>query len=100
MIHEPTYLVLSDGGFSFSTGQTTIKAYECFFSLDTALGECGRTPDNIVLVIDGVAQDTTTAIADIEGSTPDAPTFNLRGQRVTTPRRGLYIRNGQKVIKK
>lgn len=53
-----------------------------------------------MLVIDGVAQDTTTAIADIEGSTPDAPTFNLRGQRVTTPRRGLYIRNGQKVIKK
>ena len=30
----------------------------------------------------------------------DAPVYNLNGQRVKTPHRGVYIQNGKKVLVK
>lgn len=42
-----------------------------------------------------------TAIADVSDAAPirSEGIFNLSGQRISTPRKGLYIENGQKVIK-
>ena len=45
--------------------------------------------------------DTTTGIEDIniDGENKGNDTFyNLNGQRVSNPQRGIYIHNGKKVI--
>lgn len=45
--------------------------------------------------------DTTTAISDdLVETESDAAVFNLNGQRVTAPQKGLYIVNGKKVVVK
>ena len=42
--------------------------------------------------------DDATAIQDIEGCIKAESIYNLQGQRVNSPKRGLYIINGQKVL--
>ena len=45
--------------------------------------------------------DTTTAISDeLVETESDAAVFNLNGQRVAAPQKGLYIVNGKKVVVK
>lgn len=49
-----------------------------------------------------VFDDETTGVADVRGKMEDVrgDFFNLQGQRVDTPKKGLYIVNGKKVIVK
>lgn len=42
---------------------------------------------------------STAAIRSITSDTPTAPTYDLQGRRVETPRRGIFIKNGRKVIR-
>ncbi len=40
-----------------------------------------------------------TNVSSIKGDEPDAPVYNLQGQRLTDkPRKGIYIQNGKKVV--
>ena len=41
-----------------------------------------------------------TSIDNIQRSTTDVPTYNMQGQRVASPRKGLYIRDNKKVLVK
>jgi len=43
-------------------------------------------------------KDESSAIRTISSTTTEAPAYNLMGQRVGQPRKGLYIRNNKKVI--
>ena len=57
-----------------------------------------RTSDARSLRI--VFDDETTGVADVRGKMEDVrgDFFNLQGQRVDTPKKGLYIVNGKKVV--
>lgn len=39
-------------------------------------------------------------IRNVNASGTDAPVYNLGGQRVESPAKGIYVKNGQKVVKK
>ena len=41
-----------------------------------------------------------TSIDNVQRSTLDGPTYNMQGQRVASPRKGLYIRDNKKVLMK
>ena len=41
-----------------------------------------------------------TSIDNVQRSTLDGPTYNMQGQRVASPRKGLYIRDNKKVLVK
>ena len=43
-------------------------------------------------------EEGTTAINSINEETNEGVLYNLNGQRVTTPRKGIYVRNGKKVF--
>ena len=45
------------------------------------------------------AKPIPNAISDIHADQAEAPAYNLQGQRVDALRKGLYIRNGKKIIK-
>ena len=47
-----------------------------------------------------VFEDEATGIADVRSQKEDGGFFNLSGQRVTKPTKGLYIKNGKKMIVK
>lgn len=46
------------------------------------------------------AGETTTGIANMKAAKEDGLYYNLNGQRVNAPAKGLYIVNGKKVVKK
>ena len=66
---------------------------------------CDFTLHNIQLSADGTVtfdvESAQTAIRELPRSAdnPDAPLYNLQGQRVGSQHRGLLIQNGRKVVK-
>ena len=42
--------------------------------------------------------DETTGIATVKNVTEDSSVYNLNGQRISAPSKGLYIKNGKKVF--
>ncbi len=65
----------------------------------TFTAAAGTYPDRFVIAIGNA---DPTAITDVEAATPMRPEslFNLGGQRISQPRRGLNIENGRIVFRK
>lgn len=74
-----------------SKGEVTIPAGKAFLMLENA------TARELSVVFAG---ETTTGIANVKAAKEDGLYYNLNGQRVNAPAKGLYIVNGKKVIKK
>jgi hypothetical protein len=91
---EDGNLFLLNNQFMFSKGNSKLKAFRAYFSFWDA--EYDSSAREFIINFD----DTVTGISNVSASTPDADgdIFNLSGQRVTEPAKGLYIRGGQKLI--
>ena len=88
----PDYgLFLNDNKFWFSKGNTMIKAFRAYFDFATA----GVEYDESRIAI---AFDETTAISNVKREADDKY-YNLKGQRVEKPGKGIYIYKGKKVKK-
>lgn len=74
-----------------STGATTIKGTRAYIKAKTAAARIAG------FTIDG---EETTAINGITISKDNAPIYNLNGQRVAKPAKGMYVKNGKKVVMK
>ena len=97
-VFEPTTLIANtdrivSGGTSIvKTSGGTLKGFRAYFHPENA-----NAPAPSRFVID---DDETTGIITPEGEViVDAPVYNLGGQRVNKPQRGLYIVNGKKYVK-
>ncbi len=93
-------LFLSDNQFKYSTGSSKLKAFRGYFDFKYKLdGYDSASAPAVTFDING-----TTAIDAIEDGairTAQAQTYyNLAGQRVANPTKGIYIVNGKKVIVK
>ena len=94
----PDYsLFLNDNQFWFSKGNTKIKAFRAYFTLDTAGADYNAASKDIVMVF----EDVTTGIKRHEALNAEGEEqwYNLAGQRVAVPEKGLYIKNGKKIVK-
>ena len=81
--------IVSGGNTIVKTNGGTLKGFRAYFK--TAAGARATS-----FVID---DDETTGIITPEGEViVDGPVYNLGGQRVNKPQRGLYIVNGKKVV--
>lgn len=76
------------GTFVRAGHNVTVRPYRAFLWLKDASGQAKR------VIID----DLTTAIQHPSAVRQPSPIYNLTGQRVKSPRRGVYIINGRKVI--
>ncbi len=89
-------LFINGNKFYYSTGVTQMKAYRAYFDFYDVLSEV----ENAVRVI-GLDDDNTTNINNaIRNSIEDGNYYNLKGQRVEKPSKGVYILNGKKVVVK
>lgn len=85
---------ISNNKFWYSTGKTPIKGYRCYFKFDKNLPKDATS--RISISIDGVQTD----IAIPELMPNDGEYYNLNGLRVETPSKGIYIKDGKKVVVK
>ena len=89
-------LFLSGGKFWYAKGDKEFKAfrgYFDFFDVITSVDEAGA---RISISFDG----TATGIEDNMVMKGDGRYYNLRGQHVEHPSKGVYITNGKKVVVK
>ncbi len=85
---------VNSGTLYKSSGATNMKAFRAYLTL-----KAGTDPNAVKLRIGG---DTTTAIDAINAGAQilDGAVYNLSGQRVSQPTKGIYIINGKKVMMK
>ena len=84
------YILYSDGKF-YQIGSGTVATNKAYLHLDSAPG---------ARALDIVFDDEPTAIETVKAEKANNEYFNLAGQRVAQPTKGLYIVNGRKVVMK
>ena len=87
-------LFLSGNKFWYSIGETKMKAFRAYFNFIDLIPDFEDNYDaRIVMSFD----EETTGVND-RMTMPDDKYYNLNGQRVKPASKGLYIRNGKKVV--
>ncbi len=89
-------LFINNEKFWYSTGNTNVKAFRCWFELGAVLDKETDFGAPVFFVFD----DSITGIKNIEQREDDGKYYNLNGQHVTNVKKGLYIRNGKKIVVK
>ena len=90
-------LFLSENKFWYSTGNTTTKAFRGYFMFSDVLDAYyDETSAPIYISIGG----ETTRLDQLNIDGEDSNYYDLNGRMVKTPQKGVYIRNGKKVIVK
>ena len=108
------YLSGKDGSFVSVSGYAKIGNNKCYLALPTSMVAVSSTrsaeddykfeePEVIKLPIDfksiGSEGDGTTSIREVKsGEVKSEEWFTLQGQRVAKPGKGVYIKNGKKVV--
>lgn len=87
-------LFISNDKFYYSNGSTKMKAFRGYFELADVLTSVEGAAARILI------SDEVTGIADIRSymSEEKGEYYNIAGQKVENPKRGLYIKNGKKAI--
>lgn len=89
-------LFISGNKFYYSAGLTNIKGLRCYFTFTDEIAALGDGSRAIDINIDG-----TTGIKNAVRQLPnDGNYYNLKGQRVEKPSKGVFIVNGKKVVVK
>ena len=94
-------LFLSGNKFWYSTGKTKMKAFRAYFDFYDVLSSV--TEENAGARIAMSFDDTVTSICESEDAclgTRGEAIYNLRGQRLSKPGKGLHIMDGKLVIKR
>ncbi len=90
-------LFLNSNKFYYSTGATTMKAFRAYFDFYDILSEVENAEARISFAI---AEDQATGISNVKREAEgDDKYYNLKGQRVEKPGKGIYIFKGKKVKK-
>jgi hypothetical protein len=87
-------LFLSGGKFWYSKGKTKMKAFRAYFWFIDVLASVEGSSAPVFISFN----NETTGIKNVEQTTGDNKYYNLNGQYVENPGKGLYIQNGKKVI--
>ena len=96
---DNTNYVLANGseGLKFyKSSGASLAANRAYLQIPTSLLGNHSNARSIGYTFDD--EEGTTAINSINENTDEGVLYNLNGQRVTTPRKGIYVRNGKKVF--
>ena len=88
-------LFLSDNKFWYSTGATKMKAYRAYFDFNDVLTDVEDVYGAPVFISFG---DETTRLDQLNIDGEDSNYYDLNGRVVKTPQKGVFIRNGKKVV--
>ena len=92
-------LFLDGGVFAYSDGTMQTKAFSAYFELAAILTDMETAAGCVDIVLDG--ENITTGISAADAKRPTTSLwYNLQGQRLSQPRKGLNITGGRKVMVK
>ena len=92
-------LFLDGGAFAYSDGTAQTKAFSAYFELAGVLTDMDTAAGCVDIVLDG--ENITTGISAADAKRPTTSLwYNLQGQRLSQPRKGLNITGGRKVMAK
>ena len=89
-------LFLNGGDFWYSTGKSNIKAFRGYFEFVDVLASLETAPSKVKMVF----RDETTGIKNVIVETANDDMYDLQGRRIVNPDKGVYIKNGKKVVVK
>lgn len=90
-------LFLSDNNFKYSAGTSKLKAFHGYFNFFRKLyGYKTAAAPAVRLDVDGISTGIS-AQKHVSGMAVDSY-YNLQGQKIAQPTKGLYIVNGKKII--
>ena len=91
-------LFLANNKFWYSTGNTVIQAFRAVFYFDDVVLAAYNSGASARVIM---SFDETTGVEEMAAPLQaDGEYYNLQGQRVTAPVKGIYIHNGKVIIKK
>ena len=88
-------LFISGNKFYYSTGETNIKAFRGWFNLQAIYNEAIPTDAPVYLSFDNA---NMTGVSSVKINQADGAFYNLNGQRIANPQKGLFIKGGKKVV--
>ncbi|MDD7096788.1 MAG: hypothetical protein SPH23_06990 [Prevotella sp.] len=89
-------LFLNGGDFWYSTGKSNIKAFRGYFAFVDVLASLETAASKVKMVF----RDETTGIKNVIVETANDDMYDLQGRRIVNPNKGVYIKNGKKVVVK
>ena len=89
-------LFLNGGDFWYSTGKSNIKAFRGYFEFVDVLASLETAASKVKMVF----RDETTGIKNVIVETANDDMYDLQGRRIVNPDKGVYIKNGKKVVVK
>ena len=87
-------LFLNGGEFWYSTGQINIKAFRGYFEFVDVLASLETAASKVKMVFRG----ETTGIKNVIVETANDDMYDLQGRRIVNPDKGVYFKNGKKVV--
>jgi len=94
-------LFLSDNKFWYSTGKTKMKAFRAYFEFLDILTDVEDAYSSRISM--NFSNDKTTGINSLTAAPilkGEGSIYNLKGQRVEKPAKGIYVRDGKKYVVK
>ena len=87
-------LLLESGVFTYSTGDLPLKAYHAYFDFYDIIPGMQSDASRIEISFD----DSITAISQLAVGNKTDTLYDLSGRRVKRASKGVYIRNGRKIL--
>lgn len=87
-------LLLESGVFTYSTGDLPLKAYHAYFDFYDIIPGLQSDASRIEISFD----DSITAISQLAVGNKTDTLYDLSGRRVKRASKGVYIRNGRKIL--
>lgn len=91
-------LFLNNNNFCYSVGATEIGAYRAYFNFDDLLPEFedNYAEARITITFDDEATGIDASLTNSEKEKREV--FNLKGTHVLHPKKGIYVKDGKKVV--
>ena len=91
-------LFINNNQFWYSKGKTNVKAFRCWFELGAVLGQDTDFGARVML---NFLEDESTGISSNNRETiSNDRCYDLQGRRVANPGKGVFVKDGKKVINK
>lgn len=88
-------LFLNGNKFYYSAGKTKMKAFRAYFTLSDVLADVSQAAARIRIFVDS---ETTGIQSVVHDSQSVGIVYDLQGRHVTQPVKGLYVKDGRKII--
>lgn len=97
---EEECLFLNSSKFWYSTGSSTMKGFRAYFWFQDVIADYTSEAGSGARISFSFDDATGINASLRSNGQSNADVYNLQGQRVTKPGKGLFIKNGKKVIVK